>query len=212
MFPVIFFDVDTQRDFIEDKGAYPVKDAVVIRSRLRELAIAARDLAIPVLASCDSHRPDDPEFSNVPPHCIAGTKGQEKIPETWIPGAFFVPPSGRRRPWVNMKDWKLRGGQIVVEKTTISPFDNPATESLLRTMEPRRIVIYGVTTEGSVRAAADKCLILGLGDVFVVGDAIRGRDPDAEHRARVELAERGAMFVTAHDLCVMAAKWMAEKR
>ncbi|MCX7804131.1 MAG: cysteine hydrolase family protein [Planctomycetota bacterium] len=212
MFPVIFFDADTQRDFIEPRGAYPVPDAAVIRSRLRELAETARSFAIPILASWDAHPKDDPQFSSAPPHCVIGTKGQEKIPETWLRSAFLVPASGRRRPWVNMKELRSQGGQIVLEKAVDDPFGNPATETLLRELEPRRIVIYGVATEGAVRAFADRCLTLGFGEIFLARDAVRGRSAEEEHRTLVELADRGVRFETAHALCLMASEWMAERR
>ncbi len=212
MFPIVFFDADTQRDFIEPGGAYPVPDAATIRSRLRELAETARDLAIPVLASCDAHAKDDPQFRTLPAHCVIGTRGQEKVPDTWDRRAFLIPASGRRRPWVNMKEWRSRGGQVVVEKTADDPFGNPATETLLREIEPHRIVVYGVATEGTVRAFVDRCLTLGIGEIFLARDAVKGRNIEEEHRTLVELADRGAKLESARALCLAAAKWMTERR
>ena len=212
MFPLVFFDVDTQRDFIEETGALAVPMAAALRDALRILTETARALQIPILASCDAHAKDDPEFKDFPPHCIVGTRGAEKIPETWVRGSYLVPASGRRRPWIDEKNWRQRGGEVVLETASLDPFANPAAAMLLKSMEPRRVAVYGVATEYGVRYAVLNCINLGIAEVYLVRDAVKGLTEEGEHQALVEMADRGARYISTHDLCVQASGWMKERR
>ena len=77
-----FWDVDTQRDFIDEDGRLAVPGAAEIVPNLRKLTDFATGHGIPIVASADAHSPDDPEFEQFPPHCVAGTAGEEKIAAT----------------------------------------------------------------------------------------------------------------------------------
>ncbi len=89
--PVAFFDVDTQIDFMLPHGNLYVPGAEKIIPNLVRLMAFAREHDIPVISSADAHTPDDPEFKIWPPHCVIGTPGQKRIPETQLPGAVVVP-------------------------------------------------------------------------------------------------------------------------
>src|SRR4051812_2424484 len=78
----LFVDVDTQTDFMLPGGKLYVPAAEQIIPNLKRLMAFAREHNVPVLSSVDAHVPDDPEFQQFPPHCVKGTPGQEKIPET----------------------------------------------------------------------------------------------------------------------------------
>ena len=87
--PLLFWDVDTQVDFMKEDGKLYVEGAEEIIPNLERLTEAARRLELPVVASADEHVPeddelsDDPDFEDTyPPHCMKGTRGQEKIPQT----------------------------------------------------------------------------------------------------------------------------------
>src|SRR5437867_10288638 len=90
MIPVLFWDVDTQRDFMISTGKLYVPGAVEITGNLERLTRAARLNAIRIVATVDDHRLEDPEIAlknpdfrtTFPPHCLHGTPGQEKIPQT----------------------------------------------------------------------------------------------------------------------------------
>ncbi|MHB1562160.1 MAG: isochorismatase family protein, partial [Isosphaeraceae bacterium] len=80
--PFVFVDIDTQRDFLEESGALYVPDSRAIVANLGRLSRTAKDAEIPVIATACCHLPDDPELSQFPSHCMAGTDGQRRIPET----------------------------------------------------------------------------------------------------------------------------------
>src|SRR5580692_6528802 len=87
----VFFDVDTQLDLLYPSGALYVPGAEAIVDRVATLNHWASHHGIPVISTMDAHSPDDPEFRDWPPHCIAGTPGQRKPPSTLLENRVIVP-------------------------------------------------------------------------------------------------------------------------
>src|SRR3954452_24195477 len=86
---VVLWDVDTQGDFMLPEGKLYVPGAEETAPAMRRLVAAARASGIPHVASADDHEltdpeiSDEPDFANTfPPHCLRGTRGAQKIPET----------------------------------------------------------------------------------------------------------------------------------
>src|SRR4051812_25577662 len=86
-----FLDVDTQVDFIEPSGKLYARGAEAIKANVARLVALAQTAKLPLVASVDAHQEGDPEFGQFPPHCIRGTKGQEKLAETRSGREVFVP-------------------------------------------------------------------------------------------------------------------------
>ena len=82
---LLFWDVDTQFDFMHPAGKLYVSGAETIISNLQRLTAFAVQHGIPIVASTDAHLETDPEFSQYPPHCLAGTSGQKKVEGTLFP-------------------------------------------------------------------------------------------------------------------------------
>src|ERR1051325_2709820 len=83
---VVFWDVDTQVDFMAPGGKTYIKGAEEITENLRLLTGYARDNGIRNVGSVDYHTPGDAEISlspdfreTFPPHCLRGTEGQQKV-------------------------------------------------------------------------------------------------------------------------------------
>ena len=183
----VVFDIDTQRDFMEPDGGLYVPGAERIVPALRRVLETARDCGVPVVASMDTHRPDDPEFASFPPHCIAGTHGQEKLPETTI-GPFRVVPNLARpiRP--------RKGETLRLEKTTLSLLETVNFDATLAALRPELAVVVGVATEYCVRATALGLRQRGL-DVAVVTDAVRAVDSQAGTRALADVRAVGGRVI-----------------
>src|SRR3989442_1118100 len=86
---VIFWDVDTQYDFMHADGKLYVPEAERIIANLQRLTDYAHGHGIRIVASADDHVMGHPEISDqpdwqrtFPAHCMRGTPGQKKIPET----------------------------------------------------------------------------------------------------------------------------------
>jgi nicotinamidase/pyrazinamidase len=145
----VFFDVDTQIDFLFPSGALYVPGAEAIVA-----TVAALNKAAPVLVSTmDAHAEDDPEFRTYPPHCVAGTLGQRK------PAATLV-------------------GQTFIEKQTLDCFLAPKTAEILAQLNADRYVVYGVVTEICVKFAIEGLLKTGK-RVGLVTDAVKALDERA---------------------------------
>jgi nicotinamidase/pyrazinamidase len=175
---VIFVDVDTQNDFMLKKGALPVPDAEAIIPVLELLTRTAESKGIPILATLDTHSPDDPEFSRFPPHCVKDTPGWEKIPATCSQGSQCF------------------------QKATYDIFSNPDFIETVKRIDPRTAVVYGVATDYCVKAA-----VLGLVKivprVLVVEDAVRAVDPAEGPKALDEMKAAGAKLITADRVNIM---------
>jgi nicotinamidase/pyrazinamidase len=193
--PLAFFDVDTQVDFMRPTGRLYVPGAEMIVPNLHKLMRWARANDVPVISSADAHAPDDPEFKVWPPHCVVGTPGQQRIPETSLPSPVTIPrrPGAFHPParWV---------GQFIVEKTAYDVQDNPNLNAILRALGMRRFVVFGVATEVCVLAAV---LALRGRDfaVDVVADAIRPISEVGGRQAIENMLSAGARMVTTAEVC-----------
>ncbi len=135
---------------------------------LERLTACAAEGGVLVIASACAHQPDDAEFAEYPPHCLVGTPGQRKIPETRLPEALTLP-----NRWVEVPDDLFDYQQIVLEKQGLNVFSNPNAERLLQRLGPvDEIVLYGVVTELCVAYAAWGLVRRGY-RLRVVTDAVR---------------------------------------
>jgi nicotinamidase-related amidase len=148
----ILWDVDTQIDFVEPGGKLYFQGAEEARPAMALVVEAARAAAVVHVASCDQHELSDPEISGEPdfdstwpPHCLLGTRGAEKIPETKqldpLPLPLVPVPSGILR-------LLLEGGrEVLIPKKQYDPFTNPNTETMLDMLDPEEILLFGVAPD-----------------------------------------------------------------
>ena len=187
----VFFDVDTQVDFLLPVGALYVPGAEKLIPNLARLTEFARARGIPIISSADAHAPQDEEFHEWPPHCVRGTLGQRKVPETLLPGAVEVPNSPGPLP----AGWE-RAPQVIVEKQKLDVFHTATISRVLEGRAAGRFVVYGVVTEYCVRCAAEGLLLLRRPPVEIVTDAIRELDSAQGRKVLGELQAAGARLVT----------------
>jgi nicotinamidase/pyrazinamidase len=192
---VVFWEVDTQADFMLPGGKLYVPGAEKRIPQMKRLVDAARSGKVFLVSSTDQHGPDDAEFQHFPPHCVRGTPGAEILPELKTARLLFVP---------NDKNYKLRGSlgdlqQIVLEKQSLDVFDNPNAEQLLERFPlETEFVVFGVVTEFCVGLAA-KGLLDHDRRVALVTDAIETMDPKKGQRTLGELARRGARLISTDE-------------
>ena len=191
----IFFDIDTQRDFMLPDGALYVPGAEELIPALLELKRYAIDHKILLFSSMDIHAEDDPEFCDFPPHCIKGTPGHEKIPETLAENRFLVGLEAIEEFDPLMYD------QVIIQKAMHSIFTNPNTDMILNRLKPSAIYIYGVATEIGVKEAVLGALTRGY-TVYVLQDAIKAVNPEDGERIIFEMKQRGASLIKGGDVLV----------
>ena len=201
---MIFWDVDTQVDFMVPEGKLYVPDAVAITANLERLTRHARENHIPRVASVDDHTLEDPEISETPdfretfpPHCLRGTEGQKKIAATAMRSPAVVPNRSEDKGGLRAR---LRGhrGEILIEKSRFDVFTNPNTVAVLDALDPDSIVVYGVAQDVCDAHAIRGFLERGGARVFFVEDAARPIDA-ARGRELVEQWKRQGVVVARTD-------------
>lgn len=192
---ILFWDVDTQVDFIDPKGKLYVPGAEKIVPNLERLTGWARDHQVLVIASADSHQEGDEEFQAYPPHCLAGTPGQKKIPETQLEKSTTIPNRAVGLPSA------FEGiEQIILEKQHFDVFTNPNTDPLLERLgKDFEIVLYGVVTEICVSRAARGLLERGY-RIRVVHDAVHHLEEEKAQATFEEIERGGGRLVRTNEV------------
>lgn len=201
---VVFWDVDTEYDFMLPDGKLYVPGAEKLVPNLRRLVDAARVGRVFLVSNADRHTPQDEEFKQWPPHCLQGTRGAELIPETLTDKCFVIPNrSGAPLPR-DLGKYK----QVLLEKQALDVFTNPNTEALLRRLETwldpnPEFVVFGVVTEYCVRCVAKGLLDRGR-RVALATDAIETLSPADGLRTLEELVAMGARLISTEQALELA--------
>jgi nicotinamidase/pyrazinamidase len=196
---VILWDVDTQVDFMLPRGKLYVRGAEDTVPAMQGLVEAARAAGIVHVASADDHELTDAEISDTPdfattypPHCLRGTRGARKIPETEQddPVPITLEPLPERY---------LAGREFLLLKKSFDVFTNPNTDRLLEHLDPDEIVVFGVATDVCDDAAIRGFLERGL-RVRFVEDAARGLDEGRVTKCTSAWRQAGVEFTTADEV------------
>src|SRR5262245_45897607 len=195
---MIFFDIDTQRDFMDSSGALYVPDAEAACPNIERLLRAAGERKATTISSRCAHEPGDPEFEIFPPHCIDGSPGAERVfadlpalPRQEIAVDAAAEPQARLQSATH----------YVVKKKTFDLFSNRWLEGLRRRgdFNGESCVVFGVATDYCVRACA-----LGLAEagarVLLVEDAVRGVAGETTFRTIDEMRAAGVEFTTTDEV------------
>jgi nicotinamidase/pyrazinamidase len=189
---VVFWEVDTQADFMLPGGKLYVPGAERLLPNIRRLTDAARQGRVFLVSHGCFHTKDDPEFKTFPPHCIKGTVGSAYVPEALTGKVLTVP----NKPTAALPRDLSRYQQILLEKQTLDIFESRHAGELVSQLggDPE-FVVFGVVTEYCVRLAAKGLLERGR-RVSVVKDAIETLKAEDGARAVAELQALGAKFIT----------------
>jgi len=179
----VFFDIDTQIDFVYPAGALYVPGAEAIVPVIAEL----NRRAPLVVSTMDAHSEDDPEFKIYPHHCVAGTVGQQKPAATLLERRAVIPAA-------------VDGvQQLILEKQKLDCFSNPRLVPLLTQLNADRYVVYGVVTEICVRYAAFGLLKTGK-PVEIVTDAVKALDAAVAEKMFDEFSKVGGSLTTVREV------------
>jgi nicotinamidase/pyrazinamidase len=198
----ILWDVDTQVDFMLPNGKLYVRGAEETAPAMERLVAGAREAGIVHVASADDHELTDPEivpaeeadFQNTyPPHCLRGTRGAEKIPETEqddpLPLGLIPFPPGL------IPDLIAGRRELLLLKKNFNVFTNPNADPVVDALDPDEVILFGVATD-----VCDDAAILGLlqrgRKVRFVEDAARGLDEGRVEACTAVWRERGVEFTT----------------
>ncbi|MBV8053580.1 MAG: cysteine hydrolase [Acidobacteriaceae bacterium] len=189
---IIFWEVDTQKDFMLPGGKLYVPGAEKLLPNIRKLTQAARDGRVFLVSHGCFHAPDDPEFQIFPPHCVKGTEGSEYIPEALAGKVYRVSNDSSATLPPDLFQYQ----QVLLEKQTLDIFQSRHADDLVK-LFPRdaQFVVFGVVTEYCVAFAAKGLLQRGH-RVSIVKDAIETLKPEDAQNMIAELTRLGANFIT----------------
>ena len=210
----IFWNVDTQYDFMREKGEYvgklPVPGAQEIEKKLSELTKYARENKFKIINTADWHNKDSKEFSDnpdykttFPSHCIEGTKGAEFVEATRPINSYVI-------DWKdpNFSEEKLKESmEVILYKDAFNIFEgypeSPHADKVINIIKPENAVVYGVATNVCVNFAVRGLLERGV-NVYVPLDAIKElpkKFPVIPLEQTLNLWKKeGAIFTTVEDI------------
>jgi nicotinamidase/pyrazinamidase len=197
---LVFWEVDTQADFMLPGGKLYVPGAERLLPNIRKLSDAARHGLVFLVSHGCYHAKDDPEFKTFPPHCIKGTTGAEYVQEGLTERVLRIPND----PTAALPHDLSQYQQILLEKQTLDIFESRhAGELLERLNRDAEFVVFGVVTEYCVRLAAKGLLERGR-RVSIVRDAIETLKPEDGQQTVAELDALGAKFVSTDQALALA--------
>jgi nicotinamidase/pyrazinamidase len=209
---VIFWEVDTQADFMRPGGKLYVRGAEKLLPNIQRLTDAARQGRVFLVSDACVHAPDDEEFKHWPPHCIRGTPGAGIVPEALAQTFFTIP----NRPGVKVPRDLSKVQQVILEKQTLDVFDNPNTEIILQRLNTftdpdAEFLVFGVVTEYCVRLAA-RGLLQRKRRVALVSDAIETLQPADGQKTLAELAALGVRSITTDQALALVDESLAAQQ
>ena len=175
----IFWNVDTQYDFMKPEGKLYVTGAEAIEPNLVKLTQLAEVNKIKVVNTGDWHNPDseelsdNPDFMNTfPQHCMANS-----------PGAKFIPATNPKNPYIiNWEDKDIDAERVLQERNILLYKDafnvfegNPHANRIVELFKSNRVeraIVYGVATNVCVDFAVNGLLERKV-QVYVPIDAIK---------------------------------------
>lgn len=204
---LVFWDVDTQKDFMDKDGLLYVPHAEDIKPILETLTKFALNNEIQILASMDRHFKDDVELKKFSQHCMNGTEGQKSIRETKVNNRVsIVSDKIKEFGWFTKYQYgeivgliKNGNKKIIFEKQYTDVFTNPHVGFCLEKLGVSTAVVYGVAIEYCVEDAVLGLLKRGI-TVYIVEDAIKGLKPEDEASAIARMGVEGAYVLESKDI------------
>ena len=203
----LFWDVDTQVDFMLPTGKLYVPGSEEIIPALRRLTDYAHGHGIRILASADDHVAGHRELSatpdwkaTFPEHCMRGTTGQQKIPATELHNPLVIEPAPEA-PAALDRRVRAHHGDLLFLKHWFDVFSNPNLLPVLDALRPERIVLYGVALDVCDKYAVEGLLRERSGIALtLVTDAVRAIDPAAGAALLESWRGRGVRLATAAEI------------
>ena len=188
----IFWEVDTQADFMLPGGKLYVPGAERLLPNIRKLTDAARQGRVFLVSHGCFHTQNDPEFKTFPPHCVKETPGSHYVPEALTEKVVKVANEASAKLPGDLSQYQ----QILLEKQTLDIFESRHADELVKQLpKDAEFVVFGVVTEYCVRFAAKGLLERGR-RVSVARDAIETLKAADGERTIAELKTLGAKFIT----------------
>jgi nicotinamidase/pyrazinamidase len=203
---VLFWDIDTQYDLMRPEGRLYVPGAEGIIENVSEVRRFALDNGYSIVAVMDWHKPDNVEVSdkpdfehNFPTHCMADTPGSERVGYLGELPIDVVPNA-------KMSEDELRGMlqnkqfHIVVRKEELDMFSNPNTATILKILQPKEVVVFGVALDLCVSQAVESLIGMGGIKLYILRDAVKALGFEGDEEILEGFRKKGVEIIKIEDL------------
>ncbi len=202
----VFWDVDTQFDFMLPQGKLYVPGAETIIASVSEVRRFALEHGYSMLADVDWHSLQDTEISDnpdfketFPPHCMAGEQGAQRVgflgevPIDYI--ELGEMDTDALRKLIHKEQF-----HIVIRKNSLDVFSNPNAHKLVELIDPKKVVIFGVALDFCV-----SCVVRGLARfpgirLCVLKDVVKGLGTGADKDIFNQFKQMGVELVELGNL------------
>lgn len=156
--------IDMLNDFVLKGAPLEVPETREVAPNIKREIDKARAEGNPIIFICDTHAPDDKEFSKFgwPPHAVKGTRGAEVVDEL-----------------------KPQKGDMVIEKTTYSGFYYTYLDETLKRLGVNSLRLTGCVTHICVMFTASDAVLRDY-KVTVVEDSVAGLSKE-DHNAAIRI-------------------------
>lgn len=211
-YKILGWDVDTQRDFMEEGGKLAIAGAMDIAPKLGELTQYLRNKNIPIFGSVDWHPKDayefpkngeEPDFANTfPEHCVKNTYGSQKIDATAPLNPLYI--DYEKGNDANKLAGLIRehDGEVIFRKDRFDVFDpngNPYAKDVLKNLGVEKALVYGVALEVCNNFAVRGLLDQGI-EVYAIEDAMRAINEDVRPAILGEWKRAGAKIINLENV------------
>jgi nicotinamidase/pyrazinamidase len=202
----LFWDVDTQYDFMRPEGRLYVAGAEGIIDGVSEARRFAMENGYSIIASADWHREGNEEISDrpdlthsFPAHCMANKPGSERVGYLGE-SPIDVVPNERMNDSDLRKMVEKEQFHIVIRKEDFDVFSNPNTATIVGFLKPKRVVVFGVPLDLCVRQLIEGLSEQGGIKLYLLRDAVKTLGLSGENEVMDELRTKGVEIITVADL------------
>jgi nicotinamidase/pyrazinamidase len=203
---ILFWDVDTQYDFMRPEGKLYVPGAEGIIANVSQARVFALDNGYSILASTDWHREGNMEISGkpdmettFPTHCMAGKPGSERVGYLGeLP--IDVVANEKISEEELQKIFEKRQFHTVIRKEYLDVFMNPNTGTILRLLKPRNVVVFGVALDLCLKMVVEGLINTGGTKIYVLRDAVKSLGLKGDDAVLEEFRKKNVEIITVADL------------
>jgi len=184
----IFWDVDTQYDFLQPDGNLYVPGAETISDTISEVRKFALENGYSIIASTDWHKQENEEISQnadfkqtYPPHCMAGSKGSERLGFMGNDPIQYIETDEIEEQHLQ-KLIDLEPFHLVIRKEAVDVFSNPNTAKLINLIEPKSAIVFGIALDICVKHTINGLKQYPGLSVTLLEDVTRGLSPESERQ------------------------------
>jgi len=197
---IIFWDVDTQFDFMQPQGRLHIPGAENIIDKISDVRKFALENDFSIIASADWHSTDNSEISDNPdfkhtfePHCMAGEPGSERVGYLGELPIEYVPIDKMDTETLQKLIDKDQF-HIVIRKGFTDVFSNPNTAKLIELIAPKTVVVFGVALDVCVdQTLRGLCTFPNI-KLFLLKDATKGLEIRPEQEILDKFRQMGVQI------------------